>query len=206
VFCLAYTPTVALTLLFAATVYRVPGAVAHSGSQSDQPFWVDLATSAGAGFSEEIAILAFPIVLVAALRPDLGRGGTRVLVAVLVALRLSYHLEYGIAALALLPWALLSAIVYLRTRALVPLVLAHITYDVLLAVDLRVEALAGAPARWLLLPTVCATAWWAVLRRARSESPGSPPRFTPPQALNVGVEARLIEALPTRSSQPRRPA
>lgn len=51
------------------------------------------------------------------------------LLAVLVAVRLSYHLYYGWVVLELAPWAILSVVLYRRRRRLLPFVVAHALWD-----------------------------------------------------------------------------
>jgi membrane protease YdiL (CAAX protease family) len=83
-------------------------------------------TSVAAGVVEEIVVLGFFTHRL----EQRGWSGLP-LVALLVALRLSYHLYYGIGALTLLPWAVLSVIMYRRRRRLLPFIVAHVLWDTL---------------------------------------------------------------------------
>ncbi|KOU33639.1 hypothetical protein ADK54_41910 [Streptomyces sp. WM6378] len=112
---------------------------AHSGSSSHPGVLADLAGSVAAGFSEEIVVVVLPVCLAYRLRrhvtnPRLRRAGLVVLVAGMLLARLSYHVMYGFGALPLAVWALASILVYLRTRAVLPLMIAHAVYDMILAV------------------------------------------------------------------------
>jgi membrane protease YdiL (CAAX protease family) len=83
-------------------------------------------TSLAAGVVEEIVVLGFFTHRL----EQRGWGGVP-LVGVLVALRLSYHLYYGVGVLTLLPWAVLSVIMYRRRRRLLPFIVAHVLWDTL---------------------------------------------------------------------------
>ena len=97
---------------------------------------VGLVTSLGSGVSEEVFVVAVPIAvfdLFVRWRPGRAPWAPVVVtVTVLAAARLSYHVYYGWTALVLLPWAVLSVVVYLRTRAVAPLMVCHVAYDALL--------------------------------------------------------------------------
>jgi membrane protease YdiL (CAAX protease family) len=83
-------------------------------------------TSVAAGVVEEIVVLGFFTHRL----EQRGWSGPP-LVTLLVALRLSYHLYYGIGVLSLLPWAVLSVVLYRRRRRLLPFIVAHILWDTL---------------------------------------------------------------------------
>jgi hypothetical protein len=86
---------------------------------------VAVPTALSAGFVEEIVVLGFAYRV-------LERAGLsdRAILAVLVILRMSYHLYYGVGALVLLPWAFLSVVYYRRYRRLWPLIIGHAFWDV----------------------------------------------------------------------------
>lgn len=99
------------------------------------------------GLGEELLVVALPIVTARALAPRvMTRPDAQILlIAVVTAMRMSYHLHYGPWALALLPWALLTAVVYLRLGQVWPLILAHAAYNVTLAmIDLDLLSQAAA--------------------------------------------------------------
>ncbi len=92
-----------------------------------------------AGIGEEIFVLVLPYTALRLVRLP-ARDGVRrglpltVVVAVCVALRMSYHVYYGPGIVSLLPWAVLTVLVFHRWRLLTPLVLTHIAYDSVLSV------------------------------------------------------------------------
>jgi len=95
-----------------------------------------------AGIGEEIFVLVLPYTALRLVRlpAHWARDGVRrglpltVVVAVCVALRMSYHVYYGPGIVALLPWAVLTVVVFHRWRLLTPLVLTHIAYDSMVSV------------------------------------------------------------------------
>jgi len=95
-----------------------------------------------AGIGEEIFVLVLPYTALRLVRvPARGScAGARrelpltVVVTVCVALRLSYHVYYGPGIVALLPWAVLTVLVFQRWRLVTPLVLTHIAYDIVVSV------------------------------------------------------------------------
>jgi uncharacterized protein len=78
-----------------------------------------------AGILEEIVVLGF---LVRRLEQLGFRSSWVIVIAVLV--RVSYHLYYGWNAVPIALWALVSVLVYLRIRRLLPFILCHIAWDV----------------------------------------------------------------------------
>lgn len=77
-----------------------------------------------AGIVEEIVVLGF---LVRRLEQLGLRSSWVVTIAVLV--RVSYHLYYGWNAVPIALWALVTVLVYLRIRRLLPFILCHIAWD-----------------------------------------------------------------------------
>lgn len=130
---LVYVPLVLCTTL--QVLLSIAGAVpASHGIESS--LGVGLVTSLGSGVSEEVFVVAVPIAVFDAFvrwRPVRAPWApAAVTVTVLAAARLSYHVYYGWTALVLLPWAVLSVVVYLRTRAILPLMVCHVVYDAVL--------------------------------------------------------------------------
>ena len=82
-----------------------------------------------AGPTEEIVVLLLPLVLLRA-----GRLPWSVVIAGCLALRLAYHVYYGVPALGLEVWALAMIFIYLRTRAVLGMIIAHTMWDVALTV------------------------------------------------------------------------
>ncbi|MFI6055452.1 hypothetical protein ACIBCO_35870 [Streptomyces violascens] len=139
VFLLAETPGFAASTAWAYVSDHVAYLNAHSGSSDSTGLLADLATSMSAGFSEEIIVVVLPVCLAYRLRrhvtaPRLRRAGLVLLIVTMLLARLSYHVMYGLGALPLAVWALASILIYLRTRAVLPLMIAHAGYDMVLAV------------------------------------------------------------------------
>jgi hypothetical protein len=161
---LVYVPLVICTTL--QVVLAVAGDVpASHGIESS--VGVGLVTSLGSGVSEEVFVVAVPIAVFDAFvrwRPNrLPWLPTAVTVTVLAAARLSYHVYYGWTALVLLPWAVLSVVVYLRTRAIAPLMICHVAYDAVLQLPGGLGLLGV-----LALAVVAAVAGARLVRRTRT--------------------------------------
>lgn len=133
--------TVYLPLVVCTTAYVVIAAAgaAPQPNSPRQSLVVGLAASMSSGIGEEVFVVAAPVALLGPLvatatrrSARAGRIVTIALVVLLVAARLSYHLYYGPVVLVLLPWAVLTVVVYLRTRSVLPLMIWHVTYDALL--------------------------------------------------------------------------
>jgi len=94
-----------------------------------------------AGIGEEIFVLVLPYTALRLVRLPArwAREGVcrglplTVVVSVCVALRMSYHVYYGPGSVSLLPWAVLTVLVFHRWRLLTPLVFTHIAYDSVLS-------------------------------------------------------------------------
>jgi Type II CAAX prenyl endopeptidase Rce1-like len=92
--------------------------------------FAQLAQSVTAGVLEEVVVLAY---LVRRLEQ---RGfGAAAVVAIDVAVRISYHLYYGWNVIPIALWALVSVLAYRRVRRLLPFILCHIAWDA--AIPLR---------------------------------------------------------------------
>jgi len=133
--------TVYLPLVVCTTAYVVIAAygAAPQPNSPRQSLAVGLAASISSGIGEEVFVVAAPVALLGPLvaraarrSARAGRIVTTALVVLLVAARLSYHLYYGPVVLVLLPWAVLTVVVYLRTRSVLPLMIWHVAYDALL--------------------------------------------------------------------------
>ncbi|MDP9240738.1 MAG: CPBP family intramembrane metalloprotease [Actinomycetota bacterium] len=110
----------------------VPGAMRYTaqvelgdGVSFGQLAAVGIPAAISAGFAEEIVVLGFAYRM-------LERAGLsdRAILVILVALRMSYHVYYGVGALILLPWAFLSVVYYRRYRRLWPLIIGHTLWDI----------------------------------------------------------------------------
>ncbi|WP_145012503.1 CPBP family intramembrane glutamic endopeptidase [Kocuria salsicia] len=83
-----------------------------------------VASSAAAGFREEVFLLALPVLLLRCAR----RGWTEIVV-VLAVLRLSFHIYYGAAVIGMLPWAVAAVFLFRYTQSVWPLIAAHSLWD-----------------------------------------------------------------------------
>jgi len=160
---LVYVPLVLCTTV--QVLLSVAGAVPRSGGiVSSVP--VGLVASLSSGVSEEVFVVAVPVAMFDRFvrwRPDrVPWLPTAVTVVVLASARLSYHVYYGWTALVLAPWAVLSVVVYLRTRAVLPLMALHVGYDAVLQLPGVLGLLAV-----VVLMTAAIAAAAARVRRAR---------------------------------------
>ncbi|WP_188295580.1 type II CAAX prenyl endopeptidase Rce1 family protein [Streptomyces sp. CBMA156] len=179
VFCLAEAPAFVASVVFELTRSHSNTLAAYSANGSGSTFLGDVATSAAAGISEEIVVLVLPALAAWRIGQALTgarqrRYGLLVLVVVLTGARLSYHLEHGLAAAPLVPWAIVSVLLYLRSRAVLPLMLAHAGYDVLLAVVNRITPAYGLAVSVTMFAVVTAVA----LVTALGLAPGTGQRVT----------------------------
>lgn len=83
-----------------------------------------VASSAAAGFREEVFLLALPVLLLRCAR----RGWTEIVV-VLAVLRISFHIYYGAAVVGMLPWAVGAVLLFRYTQSVWPLIAAHSLWD-----------------------------------------------------------------------------
>ncbi|MDF2259693.1 hypothetical protein [Streptantibioticus ferralitis] len=148
VFCLADLPNFVLGALWNVAQDHSASLASHSSGSQHSVLWADLLSSAFAGFGEEVVVIVFPALLAWRIaryvaNPRLRRACLTILVIAMVGARLSYHIYYGLSALTLVPWALICVLIYVRTRAAIPLMLSHTLYDAMLAVDNRVGARYG---------------------------------------------------------------
>jgi len=135
--------TVFLPLVVCTSAYLV--VVASGGAPVPnaprQSVAVGLAAALSSGVGEEVFVVVAPVALLgplvaraARISRGAGTAATLSLVVLMVAARLSYHLYYGAVVVVLLPWAVLTVLVYLRTRAVLPLMIMHVGYDAMLAI------------------------------------------------------------------------
>lgn len=160
---LVYVPLVCCTTV--QVLLTLAGAVPRpSGIVSSVP--VGLVASLSSGVSEEVFVVAVPVAVFDRFvrwRPvRMPWLPTAVTVVVLASARLSYHVYYGWTALVLAPWAVLSVVVYLRTRAVLPLMALHVVYDAVLQLPGVLGLLAV-----VVLMAVAIAAAAARVRRAR---------------------------------------
>lgn len=130
--------------------------------------WPSVVGSLLAGPVEETVVLVMPLVLLRAAR----WRWWQVILAGLV-LRLAYHVYYGWPAIGLTVWALAMILIYLRTHAVIGLILAHSYWDMTSTVGVYwSNALGGL---MVTIPLFSVIIWgivslilWAVRRRRRA--------------------------------------
>lgn len=171
VFCLAEVPMFALAVVESLVGNQMPPLAAYSGTADRTSFLGDAVSSLAAGVSEEIVVLVLPALLAWRLGrrvtgSRLRRTGLIALVVALAAVRLSYHLEYGISVLPLVPWAVVCVLLYLRTRTALPLMIAHAAYDLLLAGVNRLGSRYGLTTAVAAFAAVAVVALATALRQA----------------------------------------
>lgn len=118
---------------FAGRLAGVPPS--QAALEHDGPLGYQLVRGVTAAVGEEFIVLALPVVLVRYTTPHLltRRAGVVAVVIGLVILRMAYHLYYEQSALMLVPWAVVTALLYLRIGRVWPLIIAHAAYNTLLA-------------------------------------------------------------------------
>lgn len=175
--------TVYVPLVVCTTAYVVIAAFGEvpQANSPRQSTMVGLAASLSSGIGEEVFVVVVPVVLLGPLlawasrrSPGTGRAATVALVVLMVAARLSYHLYYGPVALVLLPWAVLTVLVYLRTRAVLPLMICHVGYDAVL----QLPGLLGVGGTVLLAlgGAIAGSLFVADVRTRAAGHPGNAPR------------------------------
>lgn len=156
---------------------------------------IGIPAAISAGLVEEIVVLAFAYRVL----ERLGWSDRR-LVVVLVTLRLSYHLYYGISAVVLLPWAYLSVLFYRRYRRIWPLILGHAgwdTYAILSTASLPSQVVGlGLTVLLVLAAVVLAVRRWQRARRGPLLTLAIP-RPRPQWSDSGGRQGQPLAQLPT---------
>jgi hypothetical protein len=140
-----------------------------------------VADSVQAGIVEELVVLAFVVVTLRQARRPLWE-----VVIVALVLRGSYHIYYGPGVVGILVWAALFLWIYLRTQALLPLMITHAAWDAVSFLSQRWAAVAGVALLVTIAIWIAAPITWAVERgdrdrasRGRSGGPGWGPGGQP---------------------------
>jgi hypothetical protein len=89
---------------------------------------VGVAGAIAAGVVEEVVVLGYLV-----RRLEQRGSSTRTIVVIAVAVRISYHLYYGLGVLPILLWATASVLMYLKIRRLLPFIICHIAWDIAVA-------------------------------------------------------------------------
>lgn len=145
-----------------------------NGSSSYPELTVNLFHAAQAGFIEEIVVLAFVVSTL-----EQARRPRPEIVAVALLLRMSYHIYYGPGVVGILIWASVFLWLYLRFRTVVPLIVVHSSWDIVIFGEHRWHSVAIVQILGALALFVTAIVLWLVQRqdrtKAASGSSGSPP-------------------------------
>lgn len=99
---------------------------------------VGIAMAVTAGVVEEIVVLGYLV-----RRLEQRGWAMPVIVVVAVAVRVSYHLYYGPGVLPIVLWATASAMLYLKLRRLLPFIICHIVWDVVVTIGSYSHGLSG---------------------------------------------------------------
>ncbi len=126
-----------------------------------------------AGFIEEVVVLGF---LVATL--EQARRPRAEIVVVALAVRMSYHIYYGPGVLGIAVWALVFLWLFFRFRSLVPLIVVHSSWDLLVGLSHQWKGFGTAFVASVLGLLVIAPATWLV-ERSRASRPDHLPRAAP---------------------------
>jgi hypothetical protein len=143
-------------LRLTAILYHGSGALPFTAGPD---FLLDFFHAFQAGFIEEAVVLAFVVATLAQAR----RPRPEVVLLALV-LRDSYHLYYGWGTIGITIWALGMIWIFLRTRSLIPLIVAHSAWDVFAVLGSRWTTVAGLWGLIGLLVLAGAAVSWLVER------------------------------------------
>jgi hypothetical protein len=134
-----------------------------------------VADSIQAGIVEELVVLAFVVVTLRQARRPLWE-----VVIVALVLRGSYHIYYGPGVVGILVWAALFLWIYLRTNALLPLMITHAAWDSVSFLSQRWAAIALVAVLVTVAIWIAAPITWAVERgdRERASRAGWSPAWS----------------------------
>lgn len=129
-----------------------------------------------AGPTEEIVVLVVPLVFLRA-----ARWPWWAVVPAMLVLRLAYHVYYGFPVLGFAVWATAMIVIYLRTHAVIGMILAHSTWDIGVMVGTRWAPLSVVMLLASFVVVIASLAWGIVslslwlLDRADRRRPPAPP-------------------------------
>ncbi|HEX4864327.1 MAG TPA: CPBP family glutamic-type intramembrane protease [Acidimicrobiales bacterium] len=156
--------------IFAQVAGAIPNVLLQTGhlptSKPSAPeLFFGVAASVQAGIIEEIVVLAFVVVTLRQARRPLWE-----ITVVALVLRGSYHIYYGPGVVGILLWAALFYWIYLRTQALIPLMVTHAAWDTVGFLSQRWAAVAAvallvAVGFWIAAPIT-----WAVEKGDRDRA------------------------------------
>lgn len=124
-----------------------------------------VADSIQAGIVEELVVLAFLVVTLRQARRPLWE-----IALVALVLRGSYHIYYGPGVVGILVWAAIFLWIYLRTQALIPLIVTHAVWDMVGFLSQRWAAVAGFALLVTVAIWIAAPITWAVERGDRDRA------------------------------------
>jgi Type II CAAX prenyl endopeptidase Rce1-like/Protein of unknown function (DUF2510) len=142
---------------------------------------LNLFHAAQAGFIEEIVVLAFVVVTL-----EQARRPRPEIIAVAVLLRASYHIYYGPGVLGIFIWASVFLWLYLRFRTIVPLIVVHSGWDIIIYLADRWGAVSGVAFLGFLALFITAFVLWLVDRSNRAKAEPRPMVAAPGWYLDPG--------------------
>ncbi len=140
-----------------------------TGGLSEGPFsyprlTLNLFHAAQAGFLEEIIVLAFVVTTL-----EQARRPRPEIIAAALLLRASYHIYYGAGVAGIFIWASVFLWLYLRFRTIVPLIIVHSSWDVLIFLAHRWHFIAGIEVVAVVALFATALILWLIGRQAGNE-------------------------------------
>jgi hypothetical protein len=137
--------------------------------------WPETTLSLLAGPTEEIIVLVLPLVLLRAAKRPWWQ-----VIAIGLVLRIAYHVYYGFPAVGLLVWALAMMFIYLRTHAVIGMIVAHSYWDTAAAIGAYWSRIAAG--LMFVIPLLSLLVWgfissilWLVRRHERKKAAAAPP-------------------------------
>jgi uncharacterized protein len=145
-----------------------------SGSFPEGPFSypnlvLNLFHAAQAGFIEEIVVLAFVVTTL-----EQARRPRPEIVAVALVLRASYHIYYGPGALGILVWAPVFLWLFLRFRTIIPLIIVHSSWDLVITLGDHWPVFNGLGGLAIVALLITAPILWLVARGKKANTGGLP--------------------------------
>lgn len=130
---------------------------------------INLFHAAQAGFLEETVALAFVVTTLQQAHRPIGE-----ILVVAVLLRMSYHVYYGPGVAGIAIWASVFLWLYLRYRSIVPLIVVHSSWDLLITLTARWHAVSVIEVLLMLAVFITAPITWLV-ERSSAKRPVTPP-------------------------------
>ncbi len=128
-----------------------------------------------AGFIEEVVVLAFVVVTL-----EQARRPRPEIIAVALVLRASYHIYYGPGVLGILIWAPVFLWLFYRFRTIVPLIVVHSAWDVIITLADHWSAVGALGSLAMIGLFIVAPILWLVERGERAAARRVVPMLGPP--------------------------